>query len=50
MKPSAVTLAERGQIVSPKAARDALGLKPGAGLQLRVKAVGCSSKRRSSSI
>ena len=31
-----VTLAERGQIVIPKAARDALGLKPGARLQLRI--------------
>jgi AbrB family looped-hinge helix DNA binding protein len=32
-----VTLAERGQIVIPKEARDALGLKPGARLQLRVE-------------
>ena len=32
-----VTLAERGQIVIPKEARDALGLKPGACLQLRVE-------------
>lgn len=32
-----VTLAERGQIVMPKEARDALGLKPGAKLQLRVE-------------
>lgn len=31
-----VTLAERGQIVIPKEARDALGLKPGARLQLRI--------------
>jgi AbrB family looped-hinge helix DNA binding protein len=31
-----VTLAERGQIVIPKAARDALGLKPGSKLQIRV--------------
>jgi AbrB family looped-hinge helix DNA binding protein len=32
-----VTLAERGQIVIPKEARDALGLKPGAKLQIRVE-------------
>lgn len=32
-----LTLAERGQIVIPKAARDALGLKPGARLQLRIE-------------
>ena len=32
-----VTLAERGQIVIPKAARDALGLKPGSKLQLRIE-------------
>jgi AbrB family looped-hinge helix DNA binding protein len=32
-----VTLAERGQIVIPKEARDALGLKPGARLQLRIE-------------
>ncbi|MHB1198715.1 MAG: AbrB/MazE/SpoVT family DNA-binding domain-containing protein [Polaromonas sp.] len=32
-----VTLAERGQIVIPKEARDALGLKPGSRLQLRVE-------------
>ncbi len=31
-----VTLAERGQIVIPKEARDELGLKPGAKLQIRV--------------
>jgi AbrB family looped-hinge helix DNA binding protein len=31
-----VTLAERGQIVIPKEARDALGLKPGAKLQIRI--------------
>lgn len=32
-----VTLAERGQIVIPKEARDALGLKPGARLHLRIE-------------
>lgn len=37
METSEVTLAERGQIVIPKEARDALGLKPGARLQLRVE-------------
>jgi AbrB family looped-hinge helix DNA binding protein len=31
-----VTLAERGQIVIPKEARDAMGLKPGAKLQIRL--------------
>lgn len=31
-----VTLAEHGQIVIPKEARDALGLKPGAKLQIRI--------------
>jgi AbrB family looped-hinge helix DNA binding protein len=31
-----VTLAERGQIVIPKEARDALGLKPGAKLQISI--------------
>lgn len=40
MKTMDVTLAERGQIVIPKEARDALGLKPGARLQLRVEG-GC---------
>lgn len=37
MEPMDVTLAERGQIVIPKEARDALGLKPGAKLQIRVE-------------
>jgi AbrB family looped-hinge helix DNA binding protein len=32
-----ITLAERGQIVIPKEARDALGLKPGVRLQIRVE-------------
>ena len=32
-----VTLAERGQIVIPKEARDELGLKPGSRLQVRVE-------------
>jgi AbrB family looped-hinge helix DNA binding protein len=32
-----VTLAERGQIVIPKEARDALGLKPGSKLQIRIE-------------
>jgi AbrB family looped-hinge helix DNA binding protein len=32
-----ITLAPRGQIVIPKEARDALGLKPGARLRLRVE-------------
>jgi AbrB family looped-hinge helix DNA binding protein len=32
-----LTLAERGQIVIPKEARDALGLKPGTKLQMRVE-------------
>jgi AbrB family looped-hinge helix DNA binding protein len=36
MEPMDVTLAERGQIVIPKEARDELGLKPGAKLQIRV--------------
>lgn len=31
-----VTLAERGQIVIPKEARDALGLKAGSKLQIRI--------------
>lgn len=31
-----VTLAERGQIVIPKEARDALGLKAGSQLQIRM--------------
>ena len=37
METTEVTLAERGQIVIPKEARDALGLKPGARLKLRVE-------------
>ena len=37
METCEVTLAERGQIVIPKEARDALGLKPGARLKLRVE-------------
>ena len=36
METSDLTLAERGQIVIPKEARDALGLKPGARLRLHV--------------
>jgi AbrB family looped-hinge helix DNA binding protein len=32
-----ITLAARGQIVIPREARDALGLKPGARLRLRVE-------------
>ena len=32
-----LTLAERGQIVIPKEARDALGLKAGAKLQIRLE-------------
>lgn len=31
-----VTLAERGQIVIPKEARDALGLKAGSKMQIRI--------------
>ena len=31
-----VTLAERGQIVIPKEVREAMGLKPGAKLQIRM--------------
>ena len=36
MKTMDVTLAERGQIVIPKEARDALGLKAGSKLQIRI--------------
>ena len=32
-----ITLAERGQIVIPKEIRDAMGLKPGARLQIRLE-------------
>lgn len=32
-----LTLAERGQIVIPKEARDALGFKPGSKLQIRIE-------------
>jgi AbrB family looped-hinge helix DNA binding protein len=37
MEAQDVTLAERGQIVIPKEARDALGLKAGSKLQLRIE-------------
>ena len=37
MKAMKITVAGRGQIIIPKEARDALGLKPGARLQLRVE-------------
>lgn len=37
MQTTDITLAERSQIVIPKKARDALGLKPGARLQLRIE-------------
>lgn len=37
METQEVTLAERGQIVIPKEARDALGLKPGVKLQIRLE-------------
>ncbi len=36
MEAQDVTLAERGQIVIPKEARDALGLKAGSKLQIRI--------------
>ena len=36
MEAMEVTLAERGQIVIPKEVRDAMGLKPGAKLQIRM--------------
>ena len=36
MKPRDIILAERGQIVIPKEARDALGLKPGSKLQISL--------------
>ena len=37
MEATDITLAERGQIVIPKEARDAMGLKPGARLQIRLE-------------
>ena len=37
MKIPEVTLAERGQLVIPKEARDALGLKAGSKLQIRLE-------------
>jgi len=37
MKPLDVTLDERGQMVIPKEARDALGLKAGSKLQIRLE-------------
>jgi AbrB family looped-hinge helix DNA binding protein len=37
MKPLDVTLAERGQMVIPQEARDALGLKAGSKLQIRLE-------------
>ena len=36
METQDITLAERGQIVIPKEARDALGLKPGCKLQISL--------------
>ena len=37
MKAMKITVAGRGQIIIPREARDALGLKPGARLQLRLE-------------
>ena len=37
MEAQDVTLAERGQIVIPKEARDALGLRAGSKLQIRIE-------------
>ena len=37
METQDITLPERGQIVIPKEARDALGLKPGAKLQISLE-------------
>ena len=37
MKAMKITVAGRGQIIIPREARDALGLKPGARLQLRAE-------------
>ena len=36
METQDITLAERGQIVIPKEARDAMGLKPGSKLQISL--------------
>ena len=36
MKPQDIILAERGHIVIPKEARDALGLKPGCKMQISL--------------
>jgi len=37
METQDITLAERGQIVIPKEARDAMGLKPGSKLQISLE-------------
>ena len=37
MKAMEITVTGRGQIIIPREARDALGVKPGARLQLRVE-------------
>jgi len=39
METQDITLAERGQIVIPKEARDALGLKPGCKLQISLDGI-----------
>ena len=49
MKTVDVTLAERGQIVIPKEARDALGLKPGSRLQLHIESGRLVIEKKSSS-